>query len=72
LAEVHRAVDLQESSRDVGTEETEVNKSHQLFRKAISKLRAALLGAEVDDHLLITRGGNQKAPEYTMLLRFGL
>ncbi len=71
LAEVQRAVDLHESSPDVGTEHAEIRKSHQRVRKAISKLRAALHEADVDDHLLITRGGNQIDPEYTMLLRFG-
>jgi hypothetical protein len=71
LAEVQRAVDLQESSREVGTEESEIRKSHQRVRKAISKLRAALMEAEVDHHLVIIRGGSQNAPEYTMLLRFG-
>ena len=71
LAEVQRAVDLQESSREVGTEESEIRKSHQRVRKAISKLRATLVEAEADDHLVIIRGGSQNAPEYTMLLRFG-
>jgi len=71
LAEVQRAVDLHESSPDVGTEDAEIRKSHQRVRKAISKLRAALVEAEVDDHLVIIRGGSQNAPEYTMLLRFG-
>jgi hypothetical protein len=71
LAGVQRAVDLQESSREVGTEESEIRKSHQRVRKAISKLRAALMEAEVDHHLVIIRGGSQNAPEYTMLLRFG-
>ena len=71
LAEVQRAVDLQESSRDVGTKEAEIQKSHQRIRKAISKLRAALHEADVDDHLVIIRGGSQNDPEYTMLFRFG-
>jgi hypothetical protein len=71
LAEVQRAVDLQESSRNIGTEEAEIRKSHQRVRKAISKLRAALLEASVDDHLLVTRSGSSEDPEYTMLARFG-
>lgn len=71
LAEVQRAVDLQESSCMVGTEECEIRKSHQRVRKAISKLRAALLEASVDDHLLVTRSGSSEDPEYTMLARFG-
>ncbi len=71
LAEVQRAVDLQESSLEVGTEEGEIRKSHQRVRKAISKLRATLVEAEADDHLVIIRGGSQNAPDYTMLLRFG-
>ncbi len=71
IAEVQQAVDLHESSLNVGTEEAEIQKSHQRIRKAISKLRAALLEASIDDHLLITRSGSQKDPEYSMLLRFG-
>jgi hypothetical protein len=71
LAEVQRAVDLQESSRDVGSEEPEIQKSHQRIRKAISKVRAALHEAAVDDQLLVTRSGSQTNPEYSMLLRFG-
>jgi hypothetical protein len=71
LAEVQRAVDFQESSEEVGTEDAEIQKSHQRLRKAISKLRAALREADVDDHLLITRGGSQKEPAYTLLFRFG-
>jgi hypothetical protein len=71
LAEVQRAVDLHESSLNVGTEDAEIRKSHQRVRKAISKLRAALNEAAVDDHLLVTRSGSQKHPDYTMVLRFG-
>ncbi len=71
LVEVQQAVDLQESSRVIGTEEGESRKSHQRVRKAISKLRAALLEASVDDHLLVTRSGSSEDPEYTMLARFG-
>lgn len=71
LAEVQRAVDLQESSLEVGTEKGEIRKSHQRVRKAISKLRAALLEASVDDHLLVMRSGSSEDPEYTMLARFG-
>ena len=71
LAAVQRAVDLQESSRNIGTEEAEIGKSHQRVRKAISELRAALLEASVDDHLLVTRSGSSEDPEYTMLARFG-
>ncbi|MCY2976684.1 MAG: hypothetical protein NTW52_18665 [Planctomycetota bacterium] len=70
LAEVQRAVDIQESSLDVGTEEAEIRKSHQRVRKAISKLRATLVEGKAEDHVLITRGGTQVHPEYTMLLRF--
>lgn len=71
LAEVQRVVDLQESSRAIGTEEAEIRKSLQRVRKAISKLRAALLEASVDDHLLVMRSGSSADPEYTMLARFG-
>jgi hypothetical protein len=71
LAEAQRAVDLQESSLEVGTEECEIRKLHQRVRKAISKLRAALVEASVDDHLLVTRSGSSEDPEYTMLARFG-
>ena len=71
LAEVQRAVDLQESSLEVGTEEAEITKSHQRVRKAISKLRAALHESSADDHLLVTRSGSSENPEYTMLARFG-
>jgi hypothetical protein len=50
--------------------EVEVKKAAQRVRKALSKLRDALRQAEVDDHLLIIRGGTQDFPEYTMLRRF--
>ncbi len=71
LAEVQRAVDPHESSPEIGTEDAGIRKSHQRVRKAISKLRATLVEAEADDHLVIIRGGSQNALEYTMLLRFG-
>ena len=71
LAEVQRAVDLHESSPDVGTEDAEIRKSHQRVHKAISKLRAALLEASIDDHLLVTLSRSSEDPEYTMLARFG-
>jgi hypothetical protein len=45
--------------------------THRRIRKAISKLRAALNEAAVDDHLLVTRSGSQKHPDYTIVLRFG-
>ncbi len=71
LAEVQRAVDGLETTRDTDPTGEEYSKAGQRLRKAISKLRAAFLEAAVDDHLLIVRGGNAKYPEYTMVMRFG-
>lgn len=51
LAEVQRAVDLPESSLEVGTEEGEIRKSHQRVGKATLQVRAALLEASVDSSL---------------------
>jgi hypothetical protein len=70
LAEVQRAVDGFETGRDMDPAGEAYSKAGQRLRKAISKLRAAVLEGKVDDHLLIVRGGNAKFPEYSMVLRF--
>lgn len=71
LGEVQRAVNHEESSREMNISEEQIRKANQSVRKAISKLRARLIEADADDHLFINRGGSQKHPEYTMVLRFG-
>ncbi len=71
LGEVQRAVNHEESSREMNISEEQIRKANQSVRKAISKLRARLIEACADDHLFINRGGSQKHPEYTMVLRFG-
>lgn len=71
LAEVQRAVDGLETTRDMGPTGEEYKKAGQRVRKAISKLRAAIDEGGAADHLLIVRGGNNKYPEYSMVLRFG-
>lgn len=68
LAEVQRAVDGMETDADRGPDE--VRKAGQRLRKAFSRLREALREAELDHHVLITRGGSQEYPEYTMVWRF--
>ena len=68
LNELQRAVDGMETDRDCDPDE--VRKAGQRVRKVISKLRAALREAELDDHVLIVRGGAQAEPEYTMVWRF--
>lgn len=70
LGEVQQAVDGFESDADMDATGDEVKKAAQRVRKAFSKLRDALRQAEVDDHILIVRGGTQDFPEYTMLRRF--
>jgi len=69
LAEVQRAIDGMETTRDRPPDE--VRKAGQRVRKAISKLRAALRDAGLDDHVVIVRGGSQAEPEYSMVSRFG-
>jgi hypothetical protein len=69
LAEVQRVVDGMETDRDGRPDD--VRKADQRVWKVISKLRAALLEAGLDDHVLIARGGTQADPEYSMVWRFG-
>jgi hypothetical protein len=71
LAEVQRAVDGLETDRDMDPTGEDYKKASQRVRKAISKLRAAIEEGDAADHLLIVRGGNQKDPEYMLVLRFG-
>ena len=70
LGEVQRAVDDMETTRGMDESGEAYKKAGQRVRKAISKLRARLIEAEANDHLIINRGGSQKYPEYTMVLRF--
>lgn len=69
LGEVQRAVDDMETPRDMDESGEEYKKAGQRVRKAVSKLRARLIEGGADNHLIINRGGNQKHPEYTMVLR---
>jgi hypothetical protein len=71
LAEVQRAIDGFETERDEDASDAGFKQAGQRVRKAFSRLRQALREAEVDDHLLIVRGGSSAWPEYTMVLRFG-
>jgi hypothetical protein len=71
LAEVQRAVDGLETTRDMDPTGEEYKKASQRVRKAISRLRATIEEGGAADHLLIVRGGNAKYPEYTLVLRFG-
>lgn len=69
LAEVQRAIDGMETTQDMRPDE--VRKADQRVWKVISKLRAELVKAGLDDHVLIARGGTQADPEYSMVWRFG-
>jgi hypothetical protein len=69
LAEVQRAIDSMETPRDGRPDD--VRKADQRVWKVVSKLRASLLEAGLDDHVLIVRGGTQADPEYSMVWRFG-
>jgi hypothetical protein len=71
LAEVQRAVDGMETTRDMDATGDEFQRASQRVRKAIAKLRQALRENRADTHLLIVRGGDARTPEYTMVLRFG-
>jgi hypothetical protein len=71
LGEVQRAVDGMETPRQIDESGEEYKKAGQRVRKAISKLRSRLIEGGADNHLIINRGGNQKYPEYTMVLRLG-
>ena len=71
LGEVQRAVDDMETPRDMDESGEEYKRAGQRVRKAISKLRSRLIEGGADNHLIINRGGSQKYPEYTMVLRFG-
>lgn len=68
--EVQQAVDGMEISPSVGSSKDEIRKSQQRVRKAISNLRRQLVDSGLDDHVLITKGGTQEDPDYTMLSRF--
>ena len=71
LADVQRAIDGFETERDEDASDAGFKQAGQRVRKAFSRLRRALREAEVDDHVLIVRGGSAAWPEYTMVLRFG-
>jgi hypothetical protein len=71
LAEVQRAVDGMETTRDMDATGDEFQRASQRVRKALTKLRQALRENGADTHLLIVRGGDARTPEYTMVLRFG-
>jgi hypothetical protein len=71
LAEVQRAIDGIETTRDMDATGEEYQKASQRVRKTISKLRAAIEEGGAADHVLIVRGGSQSDPEYTLVLRFG-
>ena len=68
LGEVQRAVDRMETDRDCRPDE--VKKAGQRIRKAMSRLRAALREAKLDQHVIIVAGGPREVPEYTMVWRF--
>lgn len=70
LADVQRAIDGMETDAQHVAMTDEVRKAGQRVRKAISKLRAAIREAELDDHVLIVRGGTHAEPEYSMVWRF--
>jgi len=69
LYEVQRAIDDLETAPDMRPDD--VRKAAQRLRMVISKLRAALREAGLDDHVLIVKGGSQAEPEYSMVWRFG-
>lgn len=69
LAQVQRAIDGMETDRDGRPDD--VRKAAQRVRKVISKLRAALREAGLDDHVLIVKDGPRADPQYSMVWRFG-
>ena len=71
FGEVQRAVDDMETPRDMDESGAEYKKAGQRVRKAISKLRSRLIEGGAENHLFINRGGSQKYPEHTMVLRLG-
>jgi len=71
MAEVQRAIDHMETSDFVNSSAEDIRKSQQRVRKAISILRQRLVESELDKHVLITKGGTQIDPDYTMVSRFG-
>jgi hypothetical protein len=54
-----------ETNRDCAPDE--VRKAGQSVRKAISKLRAALREAGLDQYVIIMSGGPKEMPEYRMI-----
>ena len=71
LAEVQRAVDGMETTRDLDATGDEFQRASQRVRKAIAKLRQAVRENCADTHLPIVRGGDARISEYTLVLRFG-
>ena len=65
LAEVQRAVDGLETTRDMDPTGEEYKKASQRLRKAISKLRAAIDEGGAADQFLIVRGGDVSRPDAT-------
>lgn len=70
LAEVQRAVEDMETNADAGSTPEEIEKAAKRLRKVVSKLKAAMREAELDDHFVIHRGGSQREPEYSFVPRF--
>lgn len=70
LGEVQRAVDQMETDRDERGE-AEFQLAMNRLAKAISKLRKQLREHDLDDHVLIVKGGERDWPNYTMVARFG-
>ncbi len=71
LAEVQQTIDGMAISESAGCSDEDVGKALLRVRKAISNLRKQLVESGLDSHVLITKGGTQKEPEYTMVSRFG-
>jgi hypothetical protein len=69
LHEVQRAIDHMETNPDDSPPE-DVRKAGQRVRKVVSKLRAALRDAGLNDNAIILREGGQEDPSYTMVWRF--
>lgn len=65
------AVDHMETSDFVNSSAEDIRKAQQRVRKAISILRRRLVESKLDQHVLITKGGTQIDPDYTMVSRFG-
>jgi len=67
FSEVQRAVDQMEANTDTGSTPEDVEKSRKRICKAVSKLKAAMREAGLDDHFLI----HHASGEYSMIPRYG-